>query len=204
MKKGFTHVYTAKIPDKIGSTCEIYPALRREYIESAANDEVRRSRYYAWRLLEHALRESLGVDISEVKLSRNEGGAWHCPLCRFSISHTDGYVAVAISDSPVGVDIEPIRELSAKSFAKRIMTESELSEYSSLPHAERTAYLIKTWSAKEAIFKSLGESAFLPQKIDTGNYIHTEKGLSYPEGELVLAIAHGENTRLEIYENIAI
>lgn len=203
MKNHFTHVYIAKMPEEVGNASEIYPEFRKEYIESAKHCEVRRSRFYVWRLLEAALRKSLGIDIKNLAFSV-DSGRWSTPECNFSLSHGGGYIAVALSSEPVGVDIEPISERRSERFAERILSEEELKEYKNTPTDMRKDYLISAWTKKEAIFKSLNKDAFIPQKIDTGSYLCEERILSYPSTKLMLAIAHAGKAPFEIYEDTEI
>lgn len=203
MQKEFTHVYITKIPEKIGDMQDIFPESRRAYIESAKNPDVRRARYYVWRLLATALKMSLGKDIKDLEFTC-EFGKWSTDVCRISLSHSGDYAAVALSSEPVGVDIESLVSPRSERFAERIFTEGEMEEYKALPTALRSDYAIRAWSKKEAIFKSMDKEAFIPQKIDTGAYLCTEKLLSYPTQKLVLAIAHAVDTSLEIYENTEI
>ncbi len=203
MEKNFTHVYIAKIPEEIGDLSAIYPESRRRYIESAKCVDIKRARYCVWRLLGTALKRSLGEDIKSLDFTV-EAGRWSTSLCHISLSHGGGYAAVALSSAPVGVDIEAMKEVRAENFAKRILTPRELVKYESIAESARDDCIIKTWSKKEAIFKSLGLDAFIPQKIDTGAYLCEARVLSYPVGELILAIAHGEGAALKVYENVEI
>lgn len=93
----------------------------------------------------------------------------------FSISHTYGLVACAVSDSPVGIDCEKITtkyDKKVESFANRYFLENEINllkneEFSSL-------CFYKIWTAKEAIYKMQGGDRPIT-KIDvtahTVNYI---------------------------------
>ena len=83
----------------------------------------------------------------------------NCPV-RFSISHTDGIVAVVASDStPVGIDIEVVRPMR-EGFAARYFSESEQQLIRAAQDPDEA--LIRLWTAKEAIGKhrgtGLGES----------------------------------------------
>ena len=203
MKTDFTHVYIAKMPEKIGDVSAIYPERRRAYIESAKNEDVRRARYFVWRLLALALSKSLYKDINELDFTVKDG-RWTTDACHTSLSHSGGYLAVALSSSPVGVDIEAMKDVRSEKFAERILTPREAKEYEALSEFHRKSRLIELWSKKEAIFKSLGLSAFIPQKIDTYDVFCDTRALSYPEGELVLSIARSGESDIEIYENIEI
>lgn len=73
-----------------------------------------------------------------------------------SISHTRGYVAVVLStERPMGIDIEQYGDKILR-LANKFMTDDELEHVD----AESDIYhLLLHWSAKETIFKILGEQA---------------------------------------------
>ncbi len=67
-----------------------------------------------------------------------------------SISHCDDRVVCAVSDEPVGIDIEKIRPIRT-GMAEKVCTEEELSYVS-----QDTGRFFEVWTAKEAYFKMLG------------------------------------------------
>lgn len=69
-----------------------------------------------------------------------------------SISHTAGWVAVAVADVPLGVDIER-RGDKAWRVARRFLHENEREMLMNRDDRESVATLL--WSAKEAVFKLL-------------------------------------------------
>ena len=71
----------------------------------------------------------------------------------FSISHTKQGIAIAISDRPIGIDIEGLRE-ATDSLMSRAMNPEEVSiiQASSSPQTE----FIRLWTRKEAYVKMKG------------------------------------------------
>lgn len=67
----------------------------------------------------------------------------------FNISHTDGYIVIALSDKPVGVDIEVVKEMD-NSIVKFISSEQEYDAIHNNVDA------IKLWTNKEALLKAVG------------------------------------------------
>ncbi len=161
-------VYIAPLPKK-EPTGKIYPKEREDEIKETANERQRRERHYAWRLLEYALRHSLGVGIEEVGLKKT-GGKWTADTVEISLSHSGEGLAVALSRAPVGVDIEPVQKLDREGVARRFFTERELAAYLEADEAYREEAFLSIWTAKEAVFKSRGEGAFLPFSIDTADF----------------------------------
>lgn len=83
----------------------------------------------------------------------------------FNISHSGNMVVCAISDTPVGIDIEQIRPVDL-SVAKRICTENELIyifgkkpetlEFKISSDKEILRRFFKIWTTKEAYAKNIG------------------------------------------------
>lgn len=70
--------------------------------------------------------------------------------CFISISHTQGYAAVAINNSHhIGIDIEQISE-KIKRVRKRVVSENEY-----INSEKELEHLLLHWSSKESIFKIL-------------------------------------------------
>ena len=161
-KANFTYVYVAEIP--YGELKELYPKERQLEIKHTKNEKLKREKYYVWRLLEYALAESFEKSISELEFTKHESGRWSTPFCEFSLSHTDGVVAVAISNETVGVDVEVTKPRHNDKTAGRIMTAEEYNKYQNLPESERTEFFLSVWTRKEAVFKSLHLDSFVPSR----------------------------------------
>ncbi len=74
----------------------------------------------------------------------------------FSLSHSGDYVLCAVSDCPVGADIEEIRDIP-EATVRRVCNEDELKYLSEGKNEdERRKRFFEIWTGKEAIFKSGG------------------------------------------------
>lgn len=74
---------------------------------------------------------------------------------RISISHTKGFAAVILSDNPAaGIDIEYMSD-RVKKIRTRFMSASEDSQ---IDEYYETEHLLVYWSAKETLFKMIGQS----------------------------------------------
>jgi len=160
-----TIVAFAKINDTYGVN------LLSAYVESAFQGEENR-RYldeiYA-RKNQNSVKESLsalallrrlsvrcGADNSSLILKKSEGGKpyFQNSALRFSISHSHGYVAAAISDScEVGLDVEAsdMSPEQAKKLASRFFNNDELAKLDSSPES-----FLRIWTKKEAYAKMRG------------------------------------------------
>lgn len=194
MDKQKTDVYVALLPEgECGAP--LYPEERDAYVKNTANPTVRRERYFVWRLLEIAARRSLGLELSEIGL-RREGERWAGELADISLAHGGGALAVAISGEPVGVDIELLSDGSdGDRLAERFFNDAERAEYYAASEEERRLTSIRIWTAKEAIFKSLSESAFAPSDVDSHSSRVHSSTLRLGDCDFVLSVvSEGEPT----------
>lgn len=78
-------------------------------------------------------------------------------LC-FNASHSGGWVLLGVTDgTPVGVDVELIREVSGmERIASRWFAEEEAEALLALPVERRTRAFFYSWTLKEACQKALG------------------------------------------------
>ncbi len=189
-----TAVYVMKLLD--GEIGEVYPPERNTLIEKTKNESLRRERYSVWKLLEYALLDAFGVDISALSFKRSDGGKWFADGVFFSLSHTSRLVAVAVSHLPIGVDIEEIRSTLTERTADRILTERECTEYKSLESEAREEYLIKKWSGKEALFKKEDLSAFIPHNYEPDEENTASFKLGCEGKNYILTVATGEEVEL--------
>jgi 4'-phosphopantetheinyl transferase len=75
----------------------------------------------------------------------------------FNVSHTDGAAVFALSDVPVGVDVErhsPTRDLPG--LVKRYFTPEENEQFHQLPDEAKPPAFLRGWTCKEAILKGIG------------------------------------------------
>lgn len=75
------------------------------------------------------------------------------PDVHFNISHSGQYVACAVHDSPVGVDIQMIARYRPD-IAKRVCTPAEIIQIET--HDNPNTEFTKIWTQKEAYLKMLG------------------------------------------------
>ena len=97
-----------------------------------------------------------GYRLENAVISSRADGAPFVEDCELfvSLSHSGDYVAAAVSDKPVGIDIQKIRDFD-KRLIERICTEREL-EY--VGECDTKTRFFEVWTAKEAYFKMCGGS----------------------------------------------
>ncbi len=95
------------------------------------------------------------------------------PGLDFSISHAREAVAVAIARAPIGVDLEPLRELDdMESMGDLVLAKEERALLARAPQAFRSRLFLRYWTLKEALLKAAGFGFSIPPNtilIDAGN-----------------------------------
>lgn len=183
------HVYVAKFPFPV-ETEKILPPARAAEIESCSNADVRRAKYYVWKLLENALMRTFGLKIEKLDLKRTNSGKWQCSECYFSLSHSGDFVAVAVSRKPIGVDVEKWEESRfTVAVANKIATRHEQEEIARLEESARGTALNALWTKKEAIFKLIGEGSFQPKCIQTSDYTSITKAFQHKSERYIITVA---------------
>lgn len=194
----FLHTYIAAIPDR-GEVGTLSSAERMEEISATKNPRVRLEKYYVFKLLEHALSHSLGIDARDVDFRRGARGGWECDVCKFSLSHSRGAVAVSISDREVGVDIEPLSPAGAQRYAEKILTPAEYDEYMRCPEDRRCELFLSVWCRKESIFKSGLAPDSTVGGIETGNYPTKAEAVQINGVNYILSVCSHNMELLEIF-----
>ena len=138
----------------------LLPAERREAAQRFRNDSDAARCIGAWLLLRDAFACE-GVNIDGLPLCRNAyGKPFFEDQLEFSISHAGKYAAAAISDGPVGADIEEAR--CKLSVARRFFSASEAEAAQARSGEAQQLYLQRLWVAKEAFVKALGTGINTP------------------------------------------
>ena len=119
------------------------------------------------KLLEYALKECYRLNLAEQKIGKSPKGKPYFENIdvKFSKSHTDGMVAVAVSDKEVGVDCQTIKNVSPK-LVSRVCNDTEKKFVEASADIDKAFALV--WAKKEALVKLSGEGLSVSLKdIDT-------------------------------------
>ena len=200
--KIFCDIYVAPVLCEM-ELGDIFPEARRAEIEKTKNERVRQEKYAVWCLLRTALKSSLGIDIKDLEIRKNENGKWVADGVCFSLSHAKDAVAVVISSAHVGIDIEPLSALK-NDISRRILTPDELSEYAGIAECDREEHLIKKWTAKEAIFKSRDETTFRPEGLEVSEYNVEWLVADVCEEKYVVAVSGEQIEKINVFEKTKI
>lgn len=171
-------VYLAPLPDG-EPTAPVFPPARWQSICECKSERVRREKYHVWKLLEYALRDRYGKELKDLQFSC-ANGKWACDLCHFSLSHSHGVLGVAVSDFPVGIDVEKITE-PTDALMRKLFTEDELQRYHGMPKSKKTEFFTRLWTRKESLFKQAGGAGFFTTEASgyTQETVHSFHGENY-------------------------
>ena len=147
---------------------------RREQALKFKHEQGQRLCVLAYLLLKQALREGYGITENPV-FEYNEHGkpsiVGHPEIC-FNLSHCKEAAVCVVSDQPIGVDVESIREFK-ESLVNYTMNDDEIAQINSAEHP--AAAFIRLWTMKEATMKLIGTGISNDMKtvIDTTKYKYT-------------------------------
>ncbi len=112
-------------------------------------------------LLRHAVAQLTGK-ISNVKWDTDENGKLYLTEHNgiyVNLSHSGDYAVCAVSDVPVGVDIQHCRECDMK-MANRFFTAEEAEFIKN--SADRNDVFFEIWTKKESFVKAVGKGLAIP------------------------------------------
>ena len=131
-------------------------AQRREQALKFKHELGQRLCAAAYLLLCEGLRTEYGIDSHPRLVYERDGKpllADH-PGIHFNMSHCKSAVVCALSDRPVGVDVEQIRNYN-ESLVRYTMNDAEVLQIEQAPHP--ATEFIRLWTMKEAVLKLSGE-----------------------------------------------
>ena len=149
-------------------------AQRREQALKFKHELGQRLCVLAYWLLKQGLREEYGITENPI-FGYNEHGkpsiVGH-PEIYFNLSHCKEAAACAISDKPIGIDVECIRE-AKESLINYTMNEDEKQEI--MASDNPSSAFIRLWTMKEATSKLVGTGITNDVKtlVDTTKYKYT-------------------------------
>ena len=121
----------------------------KKRLENCGEDDVKRT--LAGRLLlERMIKRLYGKERFEIKYNRN--GKPLCDFCFFSISHSGDFAAVAVSDDPIGVDIQIPGGFKKRE--KYMLFSPEECGFVNAADSENRFFTL--WTMKEAYIKAEG------------------------------------------------
>ena len=115
-------------------------------------------------MIRKTISSRLGLRNDQIEFGVNEYNKPYLltvPDFHYNISHSDRFVACAINDAPVGIDVEIFKPTDLK-IAERFFSKEETAYILSQPDAEQLKAFYMTWTMKEAYIKYLGKGLSIP------------------------------------------
>ncbi len=128
---------------------------RTEYL-SATNENRKNSILLSQGFAKEKIGELFTIDKKDIIFSVTNQGKPFCkshPEIYFSLSHSGDFLALAVSDREIGIDIEKIRE-AKENLIRRVCSENEIKKIYSSENPDRV--FTEIWTKKEAYLKALG------------------------------------------------
>ena len=112
---------------------------------------------------------------------------------QFNVSHSGEYLAIAISESPVGIDIQGPKTIREGTFKKVVQPQEAV-----LIGSERERDFLRLWTLKESFVKAEGKGLRIPLK---DYYFEKENGRYFVnyDGQRAAWTFNIEETRIENY-----
>jgi 4'-phosphopantetheinyl transferase len=126
----------------------VMPDARRRFVAARAG-------------LREILAQITGIDAAALAIATGQYGKpfliGMADAPHFNLAHSGDLALVAVSDRPVGVDLEQVRPLANMAqMADMSFTDEERAVLWSLDEAARTAAFFRLWTRKEAVMKAHG------------------------------------------------
>jgi 4'-phosphopantetheinyl transferase len=136
--------------------------LRLEKIRKSSNNLLKKEQLGANLLLNDILENYFFMDITKVEYIYSEYGKPYIKDSNlyFSLSHSNGVIALAVSKEEIGIDIELIKDVK-DNLALKVMNEAEYNIYKGLSKNDKISYFYEVWTSKEAYVKKLGTTLTL-------------------------------------------
>ena len=140
--------------------------LTRERLQAIdqMNGEGRQQSFAASLLLEYVLKRLFPKVEHPLEIAVAQGGKPYLanyPDIYFNLSHSGEWAVCAISESPVGVDIQHCDE-GRRDVASRFFHREEIRYLDGLPQFRRDEGFYRLWTLKESFVKATGRGLDLP------------------------------------------
>lgn len=125
--------------------------------------EVNNTKTHSNEFVKKVLSRYVNIDWHKVRINKNKYGKPYLrdfPNIHYNISHTKGAIVCAVSDNPVGVDIERVRPYK-KQIIEYFFTQNE-REYIFKDMENQDKRFTEIWTKKEAYVKWAGTGIEIP------------------------------------------
>ncbi len=171
---------------------------RLERIKKSKNTLFIKEQLGSHLLLTDVLENTYFQEIDKIEYICNESGKPYIKDSNlyFSLSHSNGIVALTVSKEEIGLDIELIKDVK-DTLARRIMNDLEYSTYQSLNKESKKIYFFEVWTSKEAYIKKLGTSITLtPSNISIEEDVLLKK-INISSNEYMIALTNAMSITID-------
>lgn len=106
-------------------------------------------------VLRHVLGAHLDRDPARIEIRLDSAGKPRVDDCEFSVTRARRLVLVAVSEDPVGVDLEAVPDHAVAAEAMQLLHAKERAELEALPADELASGFVRVWARTEAFLKAL-------------------------------------------------
>ncbi len=146
------------------SLCRTLISRSRLEVLDRRHGQARVQGFAATLLLEYAVRKRYPSVVHPLSISTADDGKPYLvsePNIHFSLSHSGTWAVCALSDCPVGVDIEKC-EPGRRDVASRFFHRDEVRYIDSLSAAAKDSAFYSLWTLKESFVKTTGRGLDMP------------------------------------------
>lgn len=164
---------------------------RLEKIKKSKNTLFIKEQLGSHLLLTDVLENTYFQEIDKLEYIYNESGKPYIKdsSLYFSLSHSNGIIALTVSKVEIGLDIELIKDVK-DTLSRRIMNDLEYNTYQSLNKESKKIYFFEVWTSKEAYIKKLGTSITLnPSNISIEEDVLLKK-INISSNEYMIALTN--------------
>ena len=164
---------------------------RLEKIKKSNNQLFIKEQLGSQLLLNDVLENTYFQDIANIEFYYNESGKPYIKDSNlyFSLSHSNGIVALTVSKEEIGLDIEQIKDVK-DNLARKVMNDLEYCTYQTFTKENKKIYFYEVWTSKEAYIKKLGTSLTLnPSNINIEEDVILKK-LYLSNSEYMIALTN--------------
>lgn len=144
--------------------------IRKAKADRLRKRPAKRLSVVAGELVRNAISKEFNIKADDIRFRTGKTGKPYAENVKveFSISHSGNIAVCAISDKPVGIDIECIKDININ-VAKRLFTHDE-QNYVFEKWALAKQRFFEVWTRKEAYVKMLGKGvSYFPEFSVMGN-----------------------------------
>ncbi|GFZ33236.1 4'-phosphopantetheinyl transferase [Clostridium zeae] len=164
-------IYAVRIYDlseeRLTELCSLINLEKKNKIERFVNKKDKIRAIIGETLIRMIVIENLKLSNKYISFDKNQYGKPYLkdyPNINFNISHSGDYVLCAVDDSPIGVDVEEVKDIKYEEIAKSFFTTKESEYIISQDLKIQLDKFYEIWTLKESYIKCCGQGLSIPLK----------------------------------------